>query len=159
MNRNWVSSCVEEEVFSKPACAGQLENGYYGDWAATGRGLLRDLSTIFLNFKRWFAMSVLIEFAMFPTDKGESVSAYVSQIVAMIRDSGVDYQLTPMGTIIETEELSQATDLVNRAYGILDQAGCSRVFASLKLDIRNGKAGRLEAKVDSIRNKIGSINT
>ena len=60
-------------------------------------------------------MSVLLEFAMFPTDKGESVSAYVSQIIAMIRDSGMDYQLTPMGTIVETEELDQATDLVNKA--------------------------------------------
>ena len=104
-------------------------------------------------------MSVLLEFAMFPTDKGESVGAYVSQVVAMIRDSGMNYQLTPMGTIVETEELGQATELVNRAYEILDQAGCSRVYASLKLDIRKGRSGRLEAKVDSIREKIGEVNT
>ena len=104
-------------------------------------------------------MSVLLEFAMFPTDKGESVSAYVSQIVAMIRDSGMDYQLTPMGTIVETERLDQATDLVHRAFDILDQAGCSRVYSSLKLDIRKGQSGRLNAKVDSIRDKIGTINT
>ena len=104
-------------------------------------------------------MSVLLEFAMFPTDKGESVSAYVSQVIAMIRDSGMDYQLTPMGTIVETEELNQATDLVDKAYDILDQADCSRVYASLKLDIRKGQTGRLNAKVSSIRDKIGVVNT
>jgi uncharacterized protein YqgV (UPF0045/DUF77 family) len=33
-------------------------------------------------------MSVLLEFAMFPTDKGTSVSAYVSKVIDMIRFSG-----------------------------------------------------------------------
>ena len=31
-------------------------------------------------------MSVLLEFAMFPTDKGESVSNYVSRIIKMIKN-------------------------------------------------------------------------
>ena len=104
-------------------------------------------------------MSVLLEFAMFPTDKGESVSTYVSQVISMIRDSGMDYQLTPMGTIVETEQLGQATDLLNKAYDILDQAGCARVYASVKLDIRKGQSGRLSAKVDSIQDKIGPVNS
>ncbi len=45
-------------------------------------------------------MSVLMEFAIFPTDKGESVSKYVSKVINMIDKSGIRYQLTPMGTII-----------------------------------------------------------
>lgn len=103
-------------------------------------------------------MSVLLEFAMFPTDKGESVSPYVSQVIKMIHDSGNEYQLTPMGTIIETDTLSQAMTLVEAAYQVLDQAGCDRVYSSLKLDIRKGKAGRLKGKVDSIRKKIGEVS-
>ncbi|TVO71929.1 MTH1187 family thiamine-binding protein [Sedimenticola selenatireducens] len=104
-------------------------------------------------------MSVLLEFAMFPTDKGESVSEYVSQIIKMIHESGADYQLTPMGTIIETESLSQAMTLVESAYNILDQADCDRVYSSLKLDIRKGKSNRLKGKVESVRNKIGDIRS
>jgi uncharacterized protein YqgV (UPF0045/DUF77 family) len=50
-------------------------------------------------------MSVLFEFAMFPTDKGESVSKYVSKIIDMIDKSGVDYKLTPMGTVIECKDI------------------------------------------------------
>ena len=102
-------------------------------------------------------MSVLLEFSMFPTDKGESVSPYVSQVIAMIRDSGIPYRLTPMGTVIETSSLDQALGLVAQAYGILEQACCNRVYSSLKLDIRKGKVGRLKGKVDSIRQKIGDV--
>jgi len=47
-------------------------------------------------------MSVLIEFSIFPTDKGESKSKYVARVIKMIKESGVTYQFTPMSTIIET---------------------------------------------------------
>lgn len=103
-------------------------------------------------------MSVLLEFAMFPTDRGESVSDYVSQVIRMIRDSGCDYQLTPMGTIIETDTLPQALQLVESAYRVLEQAGCQRVYSSLKLDIRMGKSDRMRGKVASVREKIGDVN-
>ncbi|MCP4125639.1 MAG: MTH1187 family thiamine-binding protein [Gammaproteobacteria bacterium] len=104
-------------------------------------------------------MSVLLEFSMFPTDKGESVSPYVSQVIKMIHDSGISYQLTPMGTIIETEDMAQALGLVQSAYDILDQAGCNRIYSSLKLDIRKGKENRLQGKLESVREKIGEVNT
>lgn len=104
-------------------------------------------------------MSVLLEFAMFPTDQGESVSAFVSQVIEMIRDSGSEYQLTPMGTIIETDSLPEALALVEAAYGILEQAGCERVYASLNLDIRKGKRNRMQGKVASVREKIGEVRS
>ncbi|MES9869774.1 MAG: MTH1187 family thiamine-binding protein [Sedimenticola sp.] len=104
-------------------------------------------------------MSVLLEFSMFPTDKGESVSAYVSQVIRMIRDSGASYQLTPMGTIIESDTLEEAMAIVQRAYTILDEAGCNRVYSSLKLDIRKGKGDRLKGKLESVRDKIGEVTT
>lgn len=47
-------------------------------------------------------MSFLLEFSMFPTDKGESKSAYVSKVVKVVKESGFAYQLTPMATIVET---------------------------------------------------------
>jgi uncharacterized protein (TIGR00106 family) len=104
-------------------------------------------------------MSVLLEFSMFPTDKGESVSPYVSKVIQMIRDSGASYQLTPMGTIIESNDIDEALNLVKQAYEVLDKSGCNRIYSSLKFDIRKGKENRLQAKVDSIREKIGSVIT
>ena len=101
-------------------------------------------------------MSVLLEFAMFPTDKGESVSLHVSRIIKMIRDSGVEYQLTPMGTILEFNSMSEALTLIGKAYEQLEP-DCDRVYSSLKFDIRKDKSNRLEGKIKSIEEKIGSV--
>lgn len=103
-------------------------------------------------------MSVIIEFAMFPTDKGESVSPYVSKVIKMISESEHTYQLTPMGTIIETETMPEALAMVQKSYDVLEP-DCDRVYASVKLDIRKGKSGRMSQKVDSIKSKIGDVNT
>jgi len=102
-------------------------------------------------------MSVIIEFAMFPTDKGESVSEQVSRVIDMIRQQPFHYQLTAMGTIIETEELSQALEIVQKAHDILAE-DANRIYASIKLDIRKGQNNRMEHKVQSIVSKIGSVN-
>lgn len=102
-------------------------------------------------------MSVLLEFAMFPTSdecrEGASVSHQVAKIIDMIDQSGLPYQLTPMGTIVEAESVKEALSIVEKAY---EQLGdCERVYSSLKLDIRKGKSGRLKGKIASVEEKIG----
>ena len=104
-------------------------------------------------------MSVLMEFSMFPTDTGESKSAYVSKVLQMIRESGVDYKLTPMGTVIETETVGDALAIVERAEQVLSEQDCRRIYSSIKLDIRAGKDGRLTGKIQSVEEKIGKVNT
>ncbi len=99
-------------------------------------------------------MSVLLEFAMFPTDKGDSVSEYVSRIIKAIDEAGISYQLTPMGTIVEVETLEEALAIVGRSYALLEP-DCGRVYSSLKLDIRKGKGGRLRQKIASVENRLG----
>jgi uncharacterized protein (TIGR00106 family) len=102
-------------------------------------------------------MSVLFEFAMFPTDKGESASPYVIRIIKMIRESGANYKLTPMGTIIETETMEEALALISKAYAQLE-LDCNRIYSTVKFDIRKGPKGRMEQKIRSIENKIGEVN-
>jgi uncharacterized protein (TIGR00106 family) len=101
-------------------------------------------------------MSVLFEFAMFPTDKGESASPYVSRIIKMIRESNATYKLTPMGTVVETETMSEALDLIHKAYSELEP-DCKRIYSTVKFDIRKGPKGRMEQKIRSIENKIGEV--
>jgi len=72
----------------------------------------------------------------------------------MIDRSGTAYQLTPMGTIIETETLDHALDIVKKAYGLLE-GDCNRVYSSLKIDIRQGKSDRLNKKIESVEKKMG----
>jgi uncharacterized protein (TIGR00106 family) len=99
-------------------------------------------------------VSVMLEFAMFPTDKGDSVSEYVSRIIKAIDETGVSYKLTPMGTIVEVETLEEALAIVAASYSLLE-GDCGRVYSSLKLDIRKGKGHRLQQKIDSIEKRIG----
>ncbi|MBN2662707.1 MAG: MTH1187 family thiamine-binding protein [Bacteroidales bacterium] len=101
-------------------------------------------------------MSVLLEYAMFPTDKGESVSQYVSQIVQLIKNSGFEYKLTAMGTIVETNTIEEATAIINKSYSILEPY-CNRVYASIKLDIQKNKNNRILSKIKSIEDKIGKV--
>ncbi len=102
-------------------------------------------------------MSVLLEMAMFPTDHGESKSEYVSEVIRVIRDCGYPYQLTPMATIIETQEISQALEIVQKCYDKLEELDCNRVYSTIKFDIRKGHTNRLKGKVASIESKIGEV--
>ncbi len=99
-------------------------------------------------------MSVLVEFAMFPTDRGESVSPYVSRIIKLIDESGIPYKLTPMGTVFETETVEEALELIGKAYKQLEP-DCNRVYSVVKFDIRKGKSNRLEQKIKSVEEKLG----
>ncbi len=99
-------------------------------------------------------MSALVEFAIFPTEKTQSKSAYVAQVIDLIDKSGVAYKMTPMGTIIETETTGEALALIDEAYRLLQQS-CGRVYCAIKVDWREGPVGRLGKKVASVEAKLG----
>lgn len=98
-------------------------------------------------------MSVLVEFAIFPTDKGESVSEYVSRIIKMFKESEINFQLTPMGTIFEVENIEDATKIINNSYKLLEP-DCNRVYMVIKMDIRKNKSNRMKQKIESVMNKL-----
>ena len=102
-------------------------------------------------------MSVIINFAMFPTDKGESASAYVSKVIKMIDASNYPYKLNPMGTSIETETMEEALEFIQKSHDIL-KSDCSRIYTAITIDYRKGEMGRMGRKIDSIESKIGKVN-
>ncbi len=97
-------------------------------------------------------MSLIVEFSIFPMDKGESVSPYVARAFKIIQDSGLPYELNPMGTCVE-DEWSEVMSLVDRCFQAL-QKDCNRINLALKADYRKGPAGRLKSKVASVREKL-----
>ncbi len=102
-------------------------------------------------------MSILVNFAMFPTDKGTSKSEPVSKVLDFVRESGVSYQLSPMATTIETATMEEALDVINGAYKVLE-ADHERVYTTITIDARKGEMGRMTSKIESIENKIGKVN-
>jgi len=102
-------------------------------------------------------MSVLVNYAMFPTDSGTSVSKYVSKIIEMIHNSGIPYKLNPMGTTFETETMVEALQLIEKSYDILKDH--DRIYSVVNFDIQKNKSNRMLSKVESIESKIGKVRT
>jgi uncharacterized protein (TIGR00106 family) len=97
-------------------------------------------------------MSVIVELALFPTDKGTSVSPYVARAVRIVRDSGLAFELGPMGTCIEGE-WDAVMAVVSRCFKAL-AADSERVYLTLKADYRKGPVGRLQGKVRAVEAKL-----
>jgi uncharacterized protein (TIGR00106 family) len=102
-------------------------------------------------------MSTILQFAIFPTDKGSSVSNYVSKAIDAIKRTGIPYQLTSMSTIIETETLEEALAVVATANKAIEPFA-DRIYLSINVDIRKGESGRMQHKVQTIQQKIGDVN-
>lgn len=103
-------------------------------------------------------MSVMVEFAIFPTDKGESLSAYVGRIIKIIDNSDINYKLTPMGTVFEVETIEEAFNIIIKSHKELEK-DCNRIYSTIKIDSRKGKSGRLVQKIESVEKLIGKIKS
>ena len=96
---------------------------------------------------------VLLEFSMAPTGQGESLSAQVARVIDVIDRSGVPYQLTPMGTILEGE-WAEVMAVVTACFETL-VADCPRIGVHIKVDYRAGPAGRLHSKTAKVEERLG----
>ncbi len=97
-------------------------------------------------------MSVIVDFSMYPLDKGESLSPYVARSVKIIRESGLPYEFRAMGTSIEGE-WDEVMEVVKRCFEAM-RRDCGRVSLSLKADYRKGTGGRMQRKVESVNEKL-----
>lgn len=96
---------------------------------------------------------VLLEFSMSPLSQGESLSKYVARSLDIIDRSGLPYQLTPMGTIIEGE-WDEVMAIVTECFRKMS-SDCTRVSTNIRIDYRAGKSGRLKAKIAAVEEKVG----
>ena len=96
---------------------------------------------------------VLLEFAMSPHGRGESLSADVARILDVIDKSGVPYQLTPMGTILEGD-WDQVMGVVTACFRELE-GDCKRIGVNMVVDYRAGGASRLRSKVEHVETQLG----
>jgi len=95
---------------------------------------------------------IVCEFSIVPLGQGESMSPYVAECLKIVQRSGLPYQLTAMGTIVEGEldEVMGAVAECHRAV----RAACPRVLTTVRMDDREAAKGRLESKVRSVETKV-----
>ena len=96
---------------------------------------------------------VLLEFSIFPLDKGDSLSPHVAKSLDIIDRSGLDYRCHAMGTTLEGE-FDDVIDVVRRCFRTMAE-DCDRIECSISLDYRKGRSGCLETKVASVEEKLG----
>jgi uncharacterized protein (TIGR00106 family) len=97
-------------------------------------------------------MSVIVDFSLFPLDKGESLSTYVARSINIIEASGLPYDFRAMGTSIEGE-WDEVMAVVSRCFEAM-RRDCQRISLSLKADYRKGPSGRLQRKIESVKEKL-----
>lgn len=96
---------------------------------------------------------MLAEFSIVPLDKGVSLSEYVSKILNMVDKSGLDYKLTPMGTIVEGD-LEEVMELIKECHQEMKQHS-DRVETKIIIDDRAGAENRIDGKIESVEKKLG----
>ncbi len=96
---------------------------------------------------------VLLEFTMAPVGQGESVSAEVARILDVIDRSGVPYQFTAMGTILEGE-WTEVMGVVTACFEAL-KTDCPRIGVHVYIDYRAGAAGRIQSKTAKVEQRLG----
>ena len=97
-------------------------------------------------------MSAMAFVSITPLGEKESVSEYVAKAVKVIKDSGLKWQLTPMGTILEGEKLSDVLTVIDNAVEILQE--CNRISISIKVDYRRNRKGDMNKKVEAVMEKL-----
>lgn len=93
----------------------------------------------------------LMEFSMIPLDKGVSLSGYVAEVLKVVDESGLEYRLNPMGTVVEGE-WDDLLGLLNRCFRTLEQES-DRISIQAKFDFRKGVTGAIEGKLQSVEAK------
>lgn len=102
-------------------------------------------------------MTVMAELSVVPLGTSSTeLSSYVAEALKRIKQiKGLKWQLTPMGTIIETDSLDKLFEVVKDAHEALFKIGAKRVSTIIKIDDRRDIHGeRMKGKVDSVVNKI-----
>lgn len=96
----------------------------------------------------------LMEISVVPVGTGEpSVSRFVAAAVREVEKSGLETELTPMGTVVggEVEELLALAGKMHRA---VLSGEVKRVVTTIKIDDRTDKDLTGRGKVSSVREKL-----
>lgn len=95
---------------------------------------------------------MLIAFSVAPSGTGDSVAEAVADAVRVVRESGLPHRTDSMFTTIEGD-WDACMDVVKRATEAVGRHG-DRVSLVLKADIRPGRTGEMQAKLDRLEAAI-----
>lgn len=95
---------------------------------------------------------MIVEFDTYPMGQVSGLGKEIAKIEKIIASSGLDYQLTAMGTIIEGD-WEEVMETIKKCHHRLKQDH-ERVETHIKIDDHADKTGRIKGKVDSVKENI-----
>lgn len=94
------------------------------------------------------------EVTVIPLGTGDtSLSDYVADCQKVLEEEDVEYQLTPMGTVLEGN-LEDIFRVVQKLHEVPFDSGALRVSTTLTIDDRRDKTGTIDQKLNSVREKL-----
>lgn len=95
---------------------------------------------------------VIADFSIIPIGHGESsVGRYVAAAINSFKDlKGLDYEVTPMGTVLAAKELDTIFQAVRLAHEAVMALGLKRVESTLRIDDRRDKPRTMKDKENAI---------
>ncbi|ENJ4015179.1 MTH1187 family thiamine-binding protein [Staphylococcus pseudintermedius] len=89
--------------------------------------------------------------------EGPSVSQYIAEIQTKLeefkQEGKIDYQLTPMNTLIEGE-LADLFEVIQAIHELPFNKGLDRVCTNIRIDDRRDKQRKLNDKLDSVKKHL-----
>ena len=86
-----------------------------------------------------------------------SISIYIARAVEAINDfKEIRYQLTPMGTVLESDKIERIFDASKIIIDTVHRMGIKRVEVILKIDSRTDKNQTIESKVSAVTKYLES---
>ena len=96
---------------------------------------------------------MVVNFSIMPIGKGNSLSKQIAEVLKIVSESGINYKLHAMGTILEGD-WNRIFKLIKRCHKkILKDS--DRVLTTITIDDRKGRTGRIAGKVQSVKRKVG----
>lgn len=87
--------------------------------------------------------------------KSTSLSKYVAKVIEKLKKAGINLEVTPMNTVIYSDNLEDILKAVEIAHDALREEGVERMDLFLKIDARHDKPGRKPIdKVKAVLEKL-----
>ena len=91
--------------------------------------------------------------------EGPSVSKYIAEIQTKLKEyknqGKIDYQLTPMNTLIEGD-LKDLFEVVQAIHELPFDKGLDRVCTNIRIDDRRDKSRKMNDKLKSVENHMNN---
>ena len=81
------------------------------------------------------------------------VSEYVAGAVSILKESGLKYKLTPMGTIVEGD-IKDVLEVISEMHETPFNKNAERVYTTIKIDDRRDIKAEMDNKVKSVMEKL-----